>query len=149
MNSCSSLVLENKFTVSFGYEIVVLFIFALRSPISWPIFSYVWESPLSPFWILLTGWDASYSRGWRWWVLFSWPLVQFRTLDEPSGYSIGGRLEAAAVPIVAQWKRIQLGTRRLRVWSLALVSGSRVRHCCELWCRSQIWLRSGIAVALA
>ena len=24
----------------------------------------------------------------------------------------------------------------------------RVRHCLELWCHSQIWLRSGIAVAV-
>ena len=37
---------------------------------------------------------------------------------------------------------------RMRVRSLALISGLRVWHCCELWCRSQTPLRSGIAVAL-
>jgi len=35
------------------------------------------------------------------------------------------------------WKRIQLGTVRLRVQSLALLSGSRIQSCHELWYRSQ------------
>ena len=30
-----------------------------------------------------------------------------------------------------------------------LASGLRIRHCCELWCRSQTRLGSHIAVALA
>ena len=47
------------------------------------------------------------------------------------------------VPVMAQWKRIRLGTIRLRVRSLASLSGLRIQHCCELWCRSQTWLRSG------
>ena len=38
---------------------------------------------------------------------------------------------------------------RLWVWSLALLSGLRIRHCRELWCRTQMWLRSGVAVAVA
>ena len=36
---------------------------------------------------------------------------------------------------MAQQKQIQLGTMRLRVSSLASLSGLRIRHCCELWCR--------------
>ena len=43
----------------------------------------------------------------------------------------------------------KLGTMRLRVWSLASCSGLRIQHCCEPWCRSQMRLGSGIAVALA
>ena len=35
------------------------------------------------------------------------------------------------------------------VQSLTLLSGLRIWHCCELWCRSQTWLRSGIAMAAA
>ena len=31
----------------------------------------------------------------------------------------------------------------------ALFSGLRIQHCCELWCRSQTWLGSGVAVAVA
>ena len=54
----------------------------------------------------------------------------------------------ARVPIVAQWKQIQLGTMRLQVRSLASISGLRIRRCQELWCRSQTWLGSGIAVAV-
>ena len=42
-----------------------------------------------------------------------------------------------------------MGTMRLRVQSLALLSGLRIQHCHELWCRSQMWLRSRVAVAVA
>ena len=38
---------------------------------------------------------------------------------------------------------------RTQVQSLALLSGLRIWLCCELWCRSQTWLRSGVAVAVA
>uniref|UniRef100_A0A8D0XGD1 Nucleoporin NUP188 n=1 Tax=Sus scrofa TaxID=9823 RepID=A0A8D0XGD1_PIG len=37
---------------------------------------------------------------------------------------------------------------RLRVRSLALLSGLTIRRCRELWCRSQTWLGSSVAVAL-
>ena len=50
---------------------------------------------------------------------------------------------------MAQQKRIQLGTMRLPVRSLASLSGLRILHCHELWCRSQKQLGSGITVAVA
>ena len=50
---------------------------------------------------------------------------------------------------MAQWKRIRLGTMRLQIRSLALLRGLRIRHCRELWCRSQTQLGSHVAVALA
>ena len=53
------------------------------------------------------------------------------------------------VPVMAQWKRISLGTMRLWVQSLALLSGLRIWHCHELWCSLQMRLRSGVAMALA
>ena len=53
------------------------------------------------------------------------------------------------VPIMAQWKRIQLGITRVWVRSPALLSGLRIRRCRELWCRSQTWLGAGVAVAVA
>ena len=37
---------------------------------------------------------------------------------------------------MVQQKQIQLGTMRLRVRSLASLSGLRIQRCCELWCRS-------------
>ena len=40
---------------------------------------------------------------------------------------------AWGVPVVAHWKRIQLGTMRLRVQSLALLSGLTIWCCRELW----------------
>ena len=49
------------------------------------------------------------------------------------------------VPVVAQWKRIRLGTMRLRVRSLALLSGG-VAMSCGSW--SQTWLGSHVAVAV-
>ena len=36
---------------------------------------------------------------------------------------------------------------RMGVQSLARLSGLRIQHCCELWCRSHM-LGSGIAVAV-
>ena len=53
------------------------------------------------------------------------------------------------LPIVVQWKRIQLGTMMLWVQSLASLSGLRIWHCHELWWRPQTWLGPGIAVAMA
>jgi len=47
------------------------------------------------------------------------------------------------VPVVAQQTGIQLGTMRLRVQSLAPLSGLGIQHCCELW------LGSCVAVAVA
>ena len=36
----------------------------------------------------------------------------------------------------------------MRVWSLALLSGLRIWCCYELRCSSQMWLKSGVAVAV-
>ena len=52
------------------------------------------------------------------------------------------------VPIVAQQKRILLGTMGLRVRSLTLLSGLRIRCCHKLQCRLQMWLGSRVAVAV-
>ena len=49
---------------------------------------------------------------------------------------------------MAQPKQIQLGTMRLQVQSLALLSGLKTRRCCELWCGLKTWLGSGVAVAV-
>ena len=51
-------------------------------------------------------------------------------------------------PIVAQWKRIRLVSMRLQVQFLASLSGSGIGPCHELWCRSQTWLRSSVAMAV-
>jgi len=53
------------------------------------------------------------------------------------------------VPVVVLQKRIQLGTMRLQVRSLASLSGLRIHRCGELWYRSQTRLGSHIAVAVA
>jgi len=50
---------------------------------------------------------------------------------------------------VAQRKQVRLGTMRFQVRSPASFSGLRIWHCCELWCRSQTQLTSGVAVAVA
>ena len=52
------------------------------------------------------------------------------------------------VPIAAQQKWIRLVSKRIRVWSLASLSGLRIWHCHELWFRSQTRLGFGIAVAV-
>ena len=45
-------------------------------------------------------------------------------------------------------RRIPLGTVRIRVWSLAWLSGLKIQHHCELWCRSKMQLKSGVAAAV-
>ena len=54
----------------------------------------------------------------------------------------------AGVTVVAQWLTNPIGTMRFRVRSRALLSGLRIRHWCELWCRVQTRLGSHVAVAL-
>ena len=44
--------------------------------------------------------------------------------------------------------RIQLVSMKIQVRSLASLSGLRIRHCHELWCKSQMRLGSGVAVAV-
>ena len=75
----------------------------------------------------------------------------FLTFDDISPLSICFKKKKkvnAGVPIVAQQKRIRLVSMRMRVPSLALLSGLRIQHCWELWCKSQTRLRPGIAVAV-
>ena len=52
-------------------------------------------------------------------------------------------------PVVAQQKRILLVSMRIQVLSLASLSGLRILCGCALWCRSQMQLESGVAVAVA
>ena len=52
------------------------------------------------------------------------------------------------VPIVAQWL-MNLTSTRMQVQFLVLLSGLRIQHYHELWCRLQTWLRSCLAVAVA
>ena len=58
-------------------------------------------------------------------------------------------MENLGVSIVAQRKRIQLVSTRIRVQSLASLSRLRIWWCCpELWCGSQMQLGSHVAVAV-
>ena len=50
---------------------------------------------------------------------------------------------------MAQQKGNWLGSVRMQVWFLASLSGLRIWHCHELWCRLEMWLISGMAVAVA
>ena len=52
-------------------------------------------------------------------------------------------------PLWLSSKRTQLVSMRTRVQSLALLIGLRIWLCCELWYRSQMQLRSQVAVAVA
>ena len=55
--------------------------------------------------------------------------------------------EILEFPLGAQWKWIWLASMRTQVQSLVSLSGLRIWHGCELWCRLPVCLRSGIAVA--
>ena len=58
------------------------------------------------------------------------------------------RTPQLGVPIRVQQKRIRLGTMRLQVQFLALLSGLRIWRYPELWCRSQTQFGSRVAVAV-
>ena len=58
------------------------------------------------------------------------------------GYS--QKKKKKVLPVMPQPKQIQLTSIRTRVRSLASLSG----HCCELWCRLQMWFGSHVAVAV-
>ena len=48
-------------------------------------------------------------------------------------------------------KKKNLRRMEFQLWLssfLASISGLRIRHCCELWCKSQTRLRSHVAVAV-
>ena len=53
------------------------------------------------------------------------------------------------VPIVAQWKWIQLVSTRMQVPSLALLSALGIWRYCELWRKFPTWLGSRVAVVVA
>ena len=53
------------------------------------------------------------------------------------------------VAVMAQRKQIWLASMNTQVPSLALLSGLKIWPCHGLWCRSQMWLGSGVAVVLA
>ena len=46
-----------------------------------------------------------------------------------------GSINRVGVPVMAQRKQIWVGTKMLRIWSLASVSGLRIQRCHELCCR--------------
>ena len=49
---------------------------------------------------------------------------------------------------MVQWKGIRLVSMKTQVPSLASLSGLRIQHCRKLSCRSQMWLGSGVTVAV-
>ena len=50
---------------------------------------------------------------------------------------------------MAQWLTIPTRNHEVVSQSLALLSRLRILCCCELWCRSQTWFVSHVAVAVA
>ena len=55
--------------------------------------------------------------------------------------------EYKGIPVQVQWKQIRLVSVRMLVQSLALLSGLRIWRCHQLWCRSQTWFGSQVAMA--
>ena len=53
------------------------------------------------------------------------------------------------VPVVAQRQQAQLISKRMPAGSPTSLSGLRIQCCCELGCKSQMFLGSGVAVVQA
>ena len=118
---------------------------------------------------LWESWKENWKRNWKWKAQCSWldtPTILVYSLVSmapPQGSQlwipdVEGRTPFClvseskntllGVPIVAQQYQAQLASTRMQVRSLASLSGLRIQRCYELWCRSQMQLRSGVAVAV-
>ena len=63
-------------------------------------------------------------------------------------YKIYLKIIKLGVMAVAQWDA-NLTSNDDDARSIPNLNGLRIQHCCELWYRSQRWLRSGAVVAVA
>ena len=108
-----------------------------------------------------TPWLGSAPNPKRWWCemlvrMWSNRNPHPRLMEMPSGtdtlednLAVSDKLKCIlGVPVVAQLSRTWLVTMRMKVRSLASLSGLRILCGRELWCRSQTQLGSGIAVAV-
>ena len=103
------------------------------------------QTLISKYYFPLKGTQGPWRNGWC--QVKSWEIIE--TLGTScKGKSGGIKKWGHGGPVVAQRKRIRLGTMRVWVPFLALLSGLSIWHCRELWCTSQTRLGSGIAVAL-
>ena len=87
------------------------------------------------------GWESHFeiSKVIKLWIE---TLFSFRT-------NISYTFKTLGVPLEAQQQQTRLVSVRTRVWSLASLGGERIQYCHGLWwCRSQTWLRYGVAVAV-
>ena len=75
-------------------------------------------------------------------------LLLIASLLTYNSHTIKFKVYTLGVPIVAQWKWTQLVSMSMWVWSLASLSALSTWDCYELWYKSQMWLRSYIAVAV-
>ena len=82
--------------------------------------------------------------GSSWW----YKMPSYLILGPVAVQLCGTKMSIHRVPIMVQWKRIRLGTMRVRVPSLASLHGLRIWCCHGLWCRSQAWLGSGVVMAV-
>ena len=80
-----------------------------------------------------------------WHVLYMKDEVGFYFREQ---LSLITRIVDKEFPSWLSGQQIRLGTMRMRVRSLALLSRLRIRRCCELWCGSQMPLRSCVAMAV-
>ena len=75
-------------------------------------------------------------------------LYPLQTKHNCGYFSILFKIFQLGVPVVAQWKWIWLASMTTQVQSLASLNGLKIWRCHELWCRSQNWLGSHVAVAV-
>ena len=79
------------------------------------------------------------TAGWRWWMTETWlSHSQINTLKKKN----------LRVPVMAQQKQNWLISVKMQVQSLTLLNELRIQHCPELWCRSHLGFRSGVAIVV-
>ena len=79
---------------------------------------------------------------------FFWVVAKNPSFVYMLGQSSYQKWYICGVPLMAQWTWTWLAPMRTQVRTQASHNGLRIWRCGELWCSSQMWLRSHVAVAV-
>ena len=97
--------------------------------------------------LLFPKYQTIYSLVYMIWILPEQALTKYiGVFLKKKKYRLKVHLIGVLVVTWRQW--IQMAFMRMRVWSLASRSGLRIWRGREVWCRLQVWMGSGVAVAM-
>jgi len=107
-----------------------------------PALLWLWRRPVATAPIRPLAWEPPYAAGAAQ-EIAKRQKKKKKKKREKTVHRMGENICRYRILIVAQQKQTRLVSMRMQVQYLALLSGLRIWHCCELWC-----LRSGVPVAV-